>query len=181
MNPAPDVDLHHLVQIYDEPAELVTCVAPYLAVALRHGEAAVVVATPEHRALFAEALAERDVDVALARAEGRIVELDAAQTLASFSPDGQADPLLFGAHVGELVRDLRARFGHVSAYGEMVALLWAEGRAAEAVRLEELWNELGRQQQFRLYCAYASAVFDGGGTPQDVAGVFAAHTDVLCA
>ena len=29
-----------------------------------------------------------------------------------------------------------------SAFGEMVALLWAEGNHAAAIRLEELWNDL---------------------------------------
>jgi anti-sigma regulatory factor (Ser/Thr protein kinase) len=38
----------------------------------------------------------------------------------------------------------------------MVALLWDAGRVAEAIELESLWNELGLQVPFSLFCAYPS-------------------------
>ena len=36
----------------------------------------------------------------------------------------------------------------------MVAILWAQGRAAAAMRLEDMWNDLQRQVAFPLLCAY---------------------------
>ena len=42
----------------------------------------------------------------------------------------------------------------VRAFGEMVALLWAEGNHAAAIRLEGLWNELQKSHSFSLFCAY---------------------------
>ena len=42
----------------------------------------------------------------------------------------------------------------VFAFGEMVALLYAAGNPAGAIRVEQLWNELAQRQSFSLYCAY---------------------------
>jgi anti-sigma regulatory factor (Ser/Thr protein kinase) len=39
-------------------------------------------------------------------------------------------------------------------FGEMVALLWDEGNVGGAIQLESLWNDLGRDHDFALYCGY---------------------------
>jgi hypothetical protein len=44
-----------------------------------------------------------------------------------------------------------------------VALLWAEGHVPAALELEELWNGLGREVEFSLYCAYPRAWVEAGG------------------
>jgi hypothetical protein len=43
---------------------------------------------------------------------------------------------------------------HVRVFGEAVAILLAAGQRAAAVRLEDLWNDLGRRHAFSLFCAY---------------------------
>jgi hypothetical protein len=51
----------------------------------------------------------------------------------------------------------------VRAFGEMVAHLWNDGLITAAVELEQLWNGLGREVPFSLFCAYAmDAMHDGG-------------------
>src|ERR1043166_5358939 len=45
------------------------------------------------------------------------------------------------------------------AFGEMVALLWAEGKRDATIRLEEFWNELAEKYTFDLLCGYPIAVF----------------------
>lgn len=42
----------------------------------------------------------------------------------------------------------------VAAFGEMVALLWADGKMDAAIKLEELWNDLAHTNSFSLLCAY---------------------------
>ncbi|MDP9275804.1 MAG: MEDS domain-containing protein [Chloroflexota bacterium] len=44
-------------------------------------------------------------------------------------------------------------------FGEMVALLWAEGDRNGALVLEELWNDLTRRLSFPLLCAYPASFF----------------------
>jgi len=41
----------------------------------------------------------------------------------------------------------------------MVALLWTQGKQEDALRLEELWNDLARTLPFSLLCAYPMAAF----------------------
>jgi hypothetical protein len=42
----------------------------------------------------------------------------------------------------------------VMAFGEMVALLCAQGRPGAALRLEWMWNELLKTHNFLLRCGY---------------------------
>ncbi len=85
------------------------------------------VATPEHRAAFHDALGGRGIDLEEAAQEGRYVAIDAAALLSTFMVDGSPDRERFQAAVTPLLD--RAADGHrdVSVYGEMVALLWAAG------------------------------------------------------
>ena len=87
--------------------------------------------------------------------------IDAADTLAKFMGDGLPDcASVQGVCAGECIAQLAADGRHVHAFGEMVALLWAEGKRHAAIRLEELWNELGKSHRFALFCAYPMASFD---------------------
>ncbi len=47
----------------------------------------------------------------------------------------------------------------VCAYGEMVDLLWRDGKPDAAIRLEELWNDLAGRYEFSLLCAYQIGQF----------------------
>lgn len=170
----------HVVHVYDEPGTLVRGVGAYLATALLHGEAALVVATEAHRDAFDVALDQRGLAVDALRARGQYVALDAEALLAHLVQDGRLDPHAFSALVGAEVADLAARGGGLSVYGELVALLWRRGEAATAVQLEDRWNELATRERFRLYCGYDSAAFDRQGTPAQAARVLTAHSDVRC-
>jgi signal transduction histidine kinase len=45
----------------------------------------------------------------------------------------------------------------------MVDLLWRDGNADGAIRMEELWNELASEHRFSLLCAYAMGPVDADG------------------
>jgi PAS domain S-box-containing protein len=61
----------------------------------------------------------------------------------------------------------------------MVEVLWREGNAAAAIRLEELWNELASQHPLSLLCAYSLSVFDGDESAAGIDAVCAAHHRVF--
>lgn len=161
-------DNHHLVEFYETDPSLAESVGDYLEPALRDGQAVVVVATPRHRELFEAALAEAGVDVEAARRDGRYLDVDAEKTLSRFMVDGAPDPLRFRRAVGRLVADAEGPGRAVRIYGEMVALLWAEGNVPAAIALEDLWNDLGRSRPFSLLCAYPVSAFD----PAEHTGLF---------
>lgn len=127
------------------------------------GDAAVIIATQAHLDGLADRLASRALNVSKAVREGRYIALDAAKTLAKFMRNGQPDPDAFAATIGAVLARANAaaesQDSRVVAFGEMVALLWAEGNIDAAIKLEQLWNDLARQHAFSLRCAYPITAF----------------------
>jgi hypothetical protein len=153
---------HHLCEFYETDAFLVDTVTDFLAPAARNREAVVVIATPEHRAAFGDAIRARGIDLDAAALEGHYQALDARDVLEDFMAGGEPDPELFAATVGAIVDRASARCGHVRIYGEMVALLCAAGDALAALAVEDLWNELALTRDFSLLCGYPLRLFDVG-------------------
>lgn len=170
----------HQVAFHDAAATPAVGVSSFVAVPLLRGEAVVVVATAEHRAQLVVQLGLSGVDVTAARREGRYLELDAATTLAALVPGGDVSAERFGTDITAVLTDLVSRFDAVSAYGEMVGILAAEGHVVAALRLEELWDAAVAELPLRLLCGYPSEVFAGGSAEAETAAaaVRAAHDTV---
>ncbi len=170
----------HLVQFYEDDAQLSIEVSQFLAEGLKGDDAAVVIATPAHREAFEQRLSELGVDVSAEMGAGRLTFLDAHETLSSFVRDGAPKRDLFEATVGGLVA-AKARTvsapGRLRAYGEMVDVLWRDGQRTAAIHLEELWNDFQARHPFTLLCAYAMASFLRH--PADVQRVCATHSHVV--
>jgi PAS domain S-box-containing protein len=148
----------HSVQFYEDDSFLLDGLSRFVGAALLAGDSAVVVATKAHRDGLARRLTGRGFDLAPAIKQGRYLALDAAETLSKFMVDGRPDPARFLRLAGSLVTQLgaaaQAEHPRVAAFGEMVALLWAEGQHDAAIQLEQLWNELAQTHSFQLHCAY---------------------------
>jgi hypothetical protein len=167
----------HFVQFYQDDAYLVESVGAYIAASLGVREGAIVIATPEHREALAQSLRNRGIEVAGAIARRQFLCLDARETLDLFMVDGMPDADLFRGSVGKLVDESLASWKHMRAFGEMVALLWAEGNREGALRLEQLWNRLGESRAFTLFCAYQKDAFGAEMGPYKE--VCHEHTHVL--
>ena len=63
----------------------------------------------------------------------------------------------------------------------MVALLWAEKNFRAAMRLEQLWNELGRTHSFYLRCAYPASGFQDEQKGEPYASICGEHSAVMLA
>jgi PAS domain S-box-containing protein len=144
----------HLVQFYEDDAFLIEAVCNFVCTALAQGHAAIIIATGSHRDAVEERMHSRGQDIQAARETGQYVALDAAETLSKFMVDGKPDERAFVAIVGGLISRVAKRFPRVQAFGEMVALLWAEDNSEAAIALEKQWNNLARVQDFSLCCAY---------------------------
>ncbi len=156
-SPRPDdaIDDHgHLVQFYENDAFLAESVRDFIVAGFENDEAAVIVATKEHRVAIDQLLEATEFDLQSLRNEGRYVLLDANETLSRFMVDGEPEQALFSAAVGSRVARAAECGNEVRIFGEMVALLWERGNVAGALRLEELWNELAKAHPFSLLCAY---------------------------
>ena len=164
----------HMVHLYQDPAFLAEAVTEYIASGLRSGEAALIIATPGHRAAFERKLERQGVAGSAA-----LRLLDAEDTLARFMSDGQPLWNAFHEVIGGLIAELRLQYPTVRAYGEMVDVLWQRGQRDAAVRLEEYWNELTRLQTFSLLCAYRMDNLDSGAYGGPLECVCKTHTHLI--
>jgi PAS domain S-box-containing protein len=172
----------HLVQFYDaDPAAWAKSVARYLSDGLKQGEAALVIATPEHKKTIARQLHVLGCDAASIESEGRLAFRDAAQTLAKFMLGGEPDWDRFQRSVGGEIEKLLSSSwnGGFRAYGEMVGVLWSARQFSAAIQLEEYWNRLLASTRFKLFCGYPINVFTDDFNHADVNAVVCAHTHVV--
>src|SRR5687767_355940 len=150
----------HVVQFYGSDRSLVTTVAGFLAEGLVTGQPAIVIATSTHCAGIISALRERLIDCDRAVRNGDLILLDAEATLDLFFTGDTPSPELFEKNVGRLLeQSTNGRRTTVRAYGEMVDVLWKQGRCDAALKLEMLWNALAVKYQFTLLCGYAMGSF----------------------
>ena len=174
----------HVVQFYDHDHELAACVGPYLAETIQVGGVAIVIATEAHRQAFAARLAGAGISPDLARAGltpagPALVMLDAREAADTLLIDGQIAPHRFEKLIGHLVREAAVGGRPIRAYGEIVSVLWSEGHVQAAMDLEELWNGLGREIEFSLYCAYPVTQVGAEDDPDAFREVCRLHSAVV--
>jgi signal transduction histidine kinase len=171
------------VQFYGEDTFLLDELTRFVGTALGAGDAAVVVATKAHRDGLLQRLKARGLDSALATKQGRYIVLDAAETLGKFMRNGWPDAALFtevlGSVLGQAAMAAGGKDSRISAFGEMVALLWSQGNAEAAVRLEQLWNELAQNYSLSLRCAYPMNGFDREFHSHTFLKICAEHSHVI--
>ena len=173
----------HGVQIYTDVDDLAASVAAYFASGFESGEPALIVATPEHRALFAEGLAAAGWDAAALEQEGLLVAAD-AESLLSLILEGEFPSAgAFERIVGGLLDELAERFPdrQIRVFGELVDLLCERGDTDAAISLEELWNSLAWSRRFSLLCGYRLDVFDRDSQVAMLPEVCRTHSHVLAA
>ena len=98
----------HLVQLYTDEGFLARAVAEFIGGGLAAGEAAVIIATPAHVALFQHALTVAGREVPAAEARGQLVIRDAQACLDRFMVDGWPDRDRFFSLVRALLAEVRA-------------------------------------------------------------------------
>lgn len=178
----PPVAGDHTVQFYLDDASLTESVSRHLGAALSAGNAALVAATPDHTETIERNLATA-LDLGRARSEGRFVCLDAAATLAACQRDGNPDPASFREVVGGAVERAMTATARpaprVAVFGELVALLTAEGKHDQAITLEHLWNELVASHPVSLVCGYPLRDFSRLEDEDAVRRICDAHSAVI--
>jgi PAS domain S-box-containing protein len=153
----------HVVQLYTDDEFLIDVLSRFIGGALAVGEAAVVVATAAHRRELERRLSARGLDTAKAAMQGRYLTLDASETMTRCVVNDAVDETRFYEIIGRSLEQARAAIksdSRVAVFGELVALLWADGKPQEAIRVEQLWNRLAQEYSFSLLCAYPITGFN---------------------
>ena len=137
----------HTVQFYRDERFLIETITAFIKVGLDLNETVLVILSAQHR---------KDLYTTLTGDELRndkLRFLDAADILILFMVEDWPNESQF-MHGMETMLRLAGDNGQIRVFGELVALLCAEGKAAAALRLEELWNILAIRHSFSLLCAY---------------------------
>ena len=171
----------HSVHLFDDPASRVDTAATFLYEGFCRGDALLAAIQQGHWAMTSAELQLRGCPVAELVAAGRLIVLDAEATLAMLMINGAPDRERFDANVGAVVRRLCSAATGLTAYGEMVDILAADGNFIAAEHLEELWNDLSTQCSFRLLCGYSSAHFGDPRTTHHLERICSRHTESAAA
>ncbi len=171
----------HDVHVYRSEASLIRTVVQFLADGVRAGQPLVVIATPEHRRRFSEALRAQRLDIDELYSGRLAVWLDARDTLASFMEGGRPNRELFLATIGSVFERILDKRSYliVRGYGEMVDLLWKEGNMEGALLVEQLWNDLADRYSYSLLCGYSIENFLITGGLDGLRRVCTQHTHAL--
>jgi len=173
---------HHEVGFYSDDASLLDGFTHFIGTALKAGDAVIVVATESHRDSLRLRLQANGLDLGADIEQGRYISLDPAETLAAYMVNGMPDPTRFSKITGDLIlnaaKAAKGERRRVAACGECAPLLWEQGMAEAAIRLEHLWNEIAKSYDVDVFCGYPLRSFQAESGSYIFAKISAAHTAV---
>jgi len=139
----------HDIIFSSEDELLQDSLARFLAAALKSGDAAIVWATKSHLDTLRQRLQVRGVEVEAAIQAGTYIAADATETADAARIALVIESLSLAANrAGK-------KLPRVAACGERAGRLWAEGRIDEALRIEQLFNELIKSRDdLDVLCVY---------------------------
>jgi hypothetical protein len=171
----------HAIHFYSGETSLLDSLSKFVGAALKAGDSCFVLATQMRRDGLAERLKAHRVDTNAAARNGRYVTVDASQVLARLTINGKLSKASFDEFIREVFLPLQAaaESKRVAICGEVVSLLWAEGKAEAAIELEHFWNELTQRGRCRLRCFYPVASFADPGQNKLFLKLCAEHAAVI--
>jgi hypothetical protein len=150
----------HFADFFADDHEMIETAAEFLHEGFAAGDSCIAVFTHDHWAQIKGQLREFGWNAQQLIADYRFVVLGAHETLASMWIDDRLDVRQFYQRLGELIRLMSAGGKEVRIVGEMAGLLAQFGRFDAVIQLEELANDLSREQSFKMYCMYCAATFN---------------------
>lgn len=169
----------HYVQFYENDKYLIQAVGTYVAQGFVEGHSAVLILTAKHRAALEKKLRAGGVDPAEYQERAMYFAHDANETLSCFMMNGAPNARRFRATIEPIIEVASQQGSAVRAFGEMVAILWAEGNKNGAIELEMLWNDLMEKNSFALLCAYPIGDFSDDEKNRELRHICRAHSCVL--
>jgi CheY-like chemotaxis protein len=172
----------HEVLFYSDDAVLLDRLGRFVATALDTGNAVIVLATKAHRDSLLLKLRAAGIDTDSAVREGTFISLDAAEVLSAVMMNDLPDPDRFFGSVGGWIETAAkaAKSDHprVVAFGEAVDLLQTQGKPDAAIRLEQLWNGVGKAFGLDILCGYNLTNFHGEKDEHVFQSICAEHSAV---
>jgi len=160
----------HSTQLYGDVPSFITGVSAFLDIALRRGDATVIVATDDLREPLRARLGLRGWNVGGPSGLARCLVVDANEALNQFMRDGHPEPDRLAGLIAELDLFRRSeadnQTSRLTVFGNMVAPLMSSGNTAGALAIEKQWDALTHELPCFTLCAYATSCFHDG--PDDL-------------
>jgi DNA-binding NarL/FixJ family response regulator len=153
----------HEVQFYPDNAAFAIGFADFIETVLRAGNAVIAIVTESHRKSLLRRLCDRGVDIGAAIEEGRYLPVDVDKFCSTFMAGDLPDPVRLQKNLGDLVvaaaQAAKGRPPRVAACGEIAPVLWAQGKADAAIRVEHLSDEVAKTSEIDILCGYVLKTF----------------------
>lgn len=171
----------HLVQIYEDEEFFGEAVAHFAAEGLARNESVILVATPPHWENISGRLISRGLDLRSLAAQGQLTVLGAEETLPNFMVDGLPDTETFKRIAKSTIEKARSggRYPRVRWWGEMVNVLYVQGNPSGSIRLEELFDEVAREEKIAIFCSFLMDKFDPAIYEGDLQNVCRSHGHLI--
>ena len=160
------IHYRHEVRFYSDDEYFLDSFTQFIGAALKAGSAVIVVASESHRDSLLPRLQTYGLNIGALIEQGRYISLDAAETVSTFMVNDLPDPGKFLRVTGDLIAEaakaVKVEPARVAACGECAPLLWAQGKAEAAIRLEHLWDGIAKSHGLDVLCAYPLGSFQGG-------------------
>jgi DNA-binding NarL/FixJ family response regulator len=170
----------HEVQFYRDDEAFLDGFTRFISGALEAGAAVIVVATESHRRSLHERLEMLGLNMESAIKKGVFIPLDVHEMLSRIMVNGLPDPGRFWKAAGSLVeaatKAASGKHPGVAACGECAPLLWLEGNAEAAVRLEALSDEAAKRFGLSILCGYPLESFRNGEGRAVLSRICAIHS-----
>jgi hypothetical protein len=149
----------HVVQIYENKEIFINTLTGFVSNGIKSGDCVIIIATKEHLNTLYKCLVLCGINIDHLIADEQFIPLNAEASLAKFMRNGWPDEDLFNLFVKNVIAKAHKKNRKVRAFGEMVAVLWAQGHNGATVQLEHFWNKFCETEAFCLFCAYPKSGF----------------------
>jgi DNA-binding NarL/FixJ family response regulator len=177
-----EVHRRHEVQFYSSDSVLLDSFRDCVAVALKTGDAAIVLATKLHQQALVQELQKGGFNIDREIRRGTYIQLDAPYMLSTVVANGMLDRVRFLEGLVGLIASAsiatHKENPRIAICGECVGLLLPEGNVTAALQLEKVGNELIQTQNVDIMCAYPSTGFQGEEGDRVFKNICAGHTAV---
>jgi hypothetical protein len=177
-DPGPD---GHVVQLYQDADFYGEAISHFTAEGLVRGESVILVATPDNWHNISSRLTSKSFDVPALMERGQLTLLDAIETLPKFMKRGTPDGSVFKPLARDTIRRARqgGRFPAVRWWGEMVNVLYVEGREKASNQLEQFFDEISHEETIPIFCSFLMDKYDPAIYDEAFAHVCHTHSNVI--
>lgn len=165
----------HVVQIYENDEVFLDLLEGFVTGGFKSGDGVIVIATAEHLDALNQRLRTHGFDLFSLTLRDLYIPLNDRETLSQFMINGWPDENLFYHLLTKLLFRARKKNRQVRAFGEMTALLLAQGHSGASVHLEHLWSRFCETEAFCIFCAYPRSGFteDANASIMNICGCHA--------